>query len=40
MGSRGWSLAAVHGLLTAVASLVEELRLQGTWASGLAAPGL
>ena len=33
MESRDRSLDLVHGLLIAVASLVAELRLQGTWAS-------
>ena len=33
MESRDCSLDLVHGLLIAVASLVAELRLQGTWAS-------
>ena len=38
--SGGYTLAAVHGLLTAVASLVAEHRLQGVQASVVAAPGL
>ena len=33
--SGGYSLAAVFGLLTAVASLVAELGLSGTQASGV-----
>ena len=36
--SRGYSLAAVHGLLTAVASLAVEHRLQGVRASVVVAP--
>ena len=36
----GLSLVAVHGLLTAVASLVAEHQLQGMWASGVSAPAL
>ena len=38
--SRGCSLVAAQGLLTAVASLVAEHRLQGTWASVVVAYGL
>ena len=38
--SRGYSLAAVHGLLVAVASLVAEHGLQGMKASVLSAHGL
>ena len=38
--SRGYSLVAVHRLLTALAPLVEEHRLWGPWASGIVAPGL
>ena len=34
-GSRGYSRAELHGLLTAVASLAAELRFQGTWAQSL-----
>ena len=37
---RGGYSVAVHRLLTEVASLVAEHRLQGTWASAAAAPGL
>ena len=37
--SGGYSLAAVFGLLTAVASLVAELGLSGTQASGVSACG-
>ena len=37
---RGYSLLAVHGLLTAAASLVAECRLQDTQASVIAVPGL
>ena len=37
---RGHSLAAVHGLLTAVASLVSEQGLRGSWTSEVAARGL
>ena len=37
---RSYSLVAVHRLLVAVASLVVEHRLQGTWASAVPAPGL
>ena len=40
MASRDCSLDLVHGLLIAVASLVAERRLQGTWASVAAAPRL
>ena len=40
MASRDCSLDLVLGLLIAVASLVAELRLQGMWASGVAAPRL
>ena len=36
----GLSLVAVHGLLTAVASLVADHQLQGIRASGVSAPGL
>ena len=39
-GECGLSLAAVHGLLIAVASLVAEHRLQGTWASVVVILGL
>ena len=35
-----YSLVAVHGLLTVVASLVEEYGLYGMWASAVAARGL
>ena len=35
----GFSLVVVCGLLTAVASLVAEHRLYGSWASVIAAPG-
>ena len=35
--SRGYSLVAMHRLLIAVASLVAEHRLQGLWASAVAA---
>ena len=35
-----YSLVAVRGLLNAVASLVVEDRLQGTWAAVVAARGL
>ena len=38
--SRGYSPVAVHRHLTEVASLVAEHGLYGTWASGVAAPGL
>ena len=42
VASEGYSLAAVHGLLTAVASLVAEHRsraqAQQLWHTGLAAP--
>ena len=38
--SRGHSLVVVHGFLIVVASLVEEHRLEGSLASGVAAPGL
>ena len=38
--SGGYSLTAVHGLLIAVASLSGERKLQGAWASEVAAPGL
>ena len=38
--SRGCSLILVCGLLTVVASLVSEHRLQGAWASEVAAPKL
>ena len=34
-----FSLVVVCGLLTAVACLVAEHRLQGSWASVIAAPG-
>ena len=37
---RGYSLATVDGLLIAVASLVAELRLQGSRASVVAVHGL
>ena len=35
-----YSLVAVRGLLNAVASLVVQDRLQGTWAAVVAARGL
>ena len=35
MKSGGYSLVAVHGFLFAVASLLVEHGLQGTWASGV-----
>ena len=38
--SRGYTLVAVSRLLIAVASLVAEHELSGTWASVLAAHGL
>ena len=38
--SGGYSLTAVHGLLIAVAALSGERKLQGTWASEVAAPRL
>ena len=38
--SRAYSLVAVPRLLTAVASLVAEHRLSGTWASVVSAHGL
>ena len=38
--SGGYSLVLLHGLLTAVTSLVEEHRLQGMWASEVVAHGL
>ena len=37
MASRGYSLVAVRGLLTAVASLVAEHGFLGEWASVVAA---
>ena len=37
--SMGYSLAAVSGLLITVASLLEEHRLEGGWASVAVAPG-
>ena len=37
--SRGYSLAAVQGLLLAMASLVATDRLQGLWTSAVAARG-
>ena len=40
VASGGYSLAMVHRLLSAVASLVAEHRLWGTQTSGLAAHGL
>ena len=40
VASRGYSLVRVFRPLTAVASLVAEHRLQGAWASVLAARGL
>ena len=40
VGSEGYSLVAVLRLLTVVASLVAEHRLQGTWASVVVIPGL
>ena len=40
MVSGDHSLVGLHGLPTAVASLLEELGLQGTGASGLELPGL
>ena len=40
MASRGYSVAAVHGLLIVVASLVVEHGLQGTQASVVVAHGL
>ena len=40
MVSGRYSLVAVHGLLTVVASLVEEYGLYGMWASAVAARGL
>ena len=40
MASRDCSLDLVHGLLIAVAPLVVECRLQGTWASVVGAPRL
>ena len=40
VASRAYSLVAVHGLLTAVASLVAEHRLQGAWAGVAAVPRL
>ena len=39
MARGGHSIDAVHGLLLAVASLVVEHRLQGTWASVVTACG-
>ena len=39
-GEHGLSLVAVCGLLIAVASLVAEHRIQGTWASVVVIPGL
>ena len=38
--SRGYSLAAMHRLLIAVTSFVVEHKLQGMWASVVAALGL
>ena len=38
--SRGYTVVAVSRLLIAVASLVAEHELSGTWASVLAAHGL
>ena len=38
--SRGYSLVEVSGLLTVVASLVAENRLQGMWASTVTTSGL
>ena len=38
--SGSYSLVALHGLLTAVSSLVTEHELYGTWASAGAARGL
>ena len=38
--SRGHSLVVVHGLLIAVPSFVVEHRLEGVWASVVAAHGL
>ena len=35
----GFSLVSVHRLLIAVASLIAEYRLQGTWAQYLRLPG-
>ena len=40
MARGGHSIDAVHGLLLAVASLVVEHRLQGTWASVVTACGV
>ena len=39
VASRGYSRVVVHGLLIAVSSLAEH-RLQGAWASVVAAPRL
>ena len=40
VASRGLLFFAVHGILTTVASLVEEDGLQGAGASAIVAPGL